>query len=163
MKKILPFFILLILIFPLPSFAFDPNYIISDQDLEDYDSMTAEEIQQFFTDHGSFLAYYDAIWPETGLATRAMDIVWGAAQKFKINPKFLLVLLEREQSLISIRKPPAQKRLTWAMGYAVCDKCRLSHPLVAKYGGFGKTRRHSNWDGARHNQKNRQKESNAGQ
>ncbi len=122
---------------PLPSFAFNPNYIISDKELEDYNSMTADEIQQFFSDHGSFLAYYDAIWPENGLATRAMDIIWLAAQKFKINPKFLLVLLEREQSLISIQKPPSQKRLTWAMGYAVCDKCQLKHPLVAKYGGFG--------------------------
>lgn len=125
------------LLIPLPSFAFNPNYIISDKELEDYNSMTADEIQQFFSDHGSFLAYYDAIWPENGLATRAMDIIWMTAQKFRINPKFLLVLLEREQSLVSIQKPPMQKRLTWAMGYAVCDKCRLNHPLVAKYGGFG--------------------------
>ncbi len=128
---------LLSLLLPLPSLAFNPNYIISDHELEDYNSMTADEIQQFFSNHGSFLAYYDAIWPENGLATRAMDIVWLAAQKFHINPKFLLVMLEREQSLISIQKPPSQKRLTWAMGYAVCDKCQLKHPSVAKYGGFG--------------------------
>lgn len=134
------FFIILMILglfLPLPSFAFNPDYIISDQELVDYDSMTADEIQQFFIDHGSFLAYYDAIWPETGLATRAMDIIWQAAQKFQISPKFLLVLLEKEQSLVSIKKPPAQKRLDWAMGYAACDKCWLSHPLVAKYGGFG--------------------------
>lgn len=127
---------LLGIVFPLPSYAFNPDYIISDQELDDYNSMNADDIQQFFLDHGSFLAYYDAIWPETGLATRAMDIIWLAAQKFKINPKFILVLLEKEQGLISLRKP-SLKRITWAMGYAVCDRCRLNHPLVAKYGGFG--------------------------
>lgn len=124
------------LLTPFPSLAFNPDYIISDSELEDYNSMSAEEIQQFLLDHGSFLAYYDAIWPETGLATRAMDIIWLTAQKFRINPKFILVLLEKEQGLISLRMP-SLKRITWAMGYAVCDRCRLSHPLVAKYGGFG--------------------------
>lgn len=137
MKRISIFLVLFSFFLPLPSFAFNPNYIISDHELEDYNSMTADEIQQFFVDHGSFLAYYDAIWPENGLATRAMDIIYLAAQKFKLNPKFLLVMLEREQSLISIQKSPPTKRLTWAMGYAVCDKCQLKHPLVAKYGGFG--------------------------
>lgn len=128
---------MIFLLQPIPSLAFNPNYIISDQELTDYNSMTADDIQQFFIDHGSFLAYYDAIWPDTGLDTRANDIIWLAAQKFQINPKFLLVLLEKEQSLISIQKPPKQKRLTWALGYAVCDRCSLKHPLVAKYGGFG--------------------------
>lgn len=136
MRILTIFLVLTAILLPFPTGAFNPDFIISDQDLEDHNSMSAADIQQFFLDHGSFLAYYDAIWPETGLATRAMDIIWLAAQKFQINPKVLLVLLEKEQSLISL-KNPSQKRVNWAMGYAACDKCWLSHPLVAKYGGFG--------------------------
>lgn len=122
---------------PLPSFAFNYNYIISDKELEQYDSMTVQEIKDFLSDHNSFLQYYADFYPEGGAFMPAADIIWQTARQFHLNPKFLLTLLEKEQGLISLVKP-SMKRLDWAMGYAVCDKCRLSHPLVIQYKGFAK-------------------------
>ena len=137
MKNVSIFIILIAFLLPLPSFAFNQNYIISDKELENYDSMTAEEIQEFLLERNSFLAYFADFYPDDNTFSTAADIIWKTAQKFYINPKFILALLEKEQSLISIQKP-AIKRLDWAMGYAVCDKCNLSHPLVAQFKGFGK-------------------------
>lgn len=136
-KRIAALLFLAITLSPLPASAFNQNYIISDQDLEDYASMTAEDVQQFFVDNKSYLYYYADFYPEGGQYMSAADIVWNASQQFKINPKFILTLLEKEQGLISLAKPK-QKRLDWAMGYAVCDKCRLSHPKIIQFKGFAK-------------------------
>ncbi|MBU1179899.1 hypothetical protein KJ885_03070 [Patescibacteria group bacterium] len=137
MKKVIIFLILGILLLPLPSLAFNEDFIISDNELEDYTSMTALEIQQFLSDHGSFLAYYADFYPKDGRFMQASEIIWRTAQDFKINPKFILVMLEKEQSLITY-KSPVDRRLFWAMGYGVCDNCLLSHPLVAQFRGFSK-------------------------
>jgi D-alanyl-D-alanine endopeptidase (penicillin-binding protein 7) len=66
----------------------------------------------------------------------ATDIIVDAAQTYKINPKFLLVTLQKEQSLV-VDDAPTQKQLDWATGYAVCDSCALSDPKVQKFKGFG--------------------------
>lgn len=137
MKQVSIFLIIIAILLPLPSLAFDYNYILSDKELGDYSSMTSAEIQEFLSEHNSFLAYFADFYPDDNTFSTAADIIWKTAQKFYINPKFILALLEKEQSLISVQKPVI-KRLDWAMGYAVCDKCRLSHPLVAQYKGFGK-------------------------
>lgn len=137
MKKILMLMALFAIIFPLPSLAFNEDYIISDKELEDYNSMTYQEIQSFMLEKDSFLAYYADFWPENGTFMSASEIIWRTSQKFKINPQVILTLLEKEQSLLAYQIP-SQKRLDWAMGYAVCDNCYLAHPLVAKYRGFAK-------------------------
>ncbi len=56
--------------------------------------------------------------------------------KSQVNPKYLLVLLQREQSLIT-DQTPSQKQLDWAAGYAVCDGCYLNDPKVQAHRGFG--------------------------
>ena len=137
MRQVSVFIILIAFLLPLPSLAYSQNYIISDNELGDYSSMTLEEIKQFLDEHNSFLAYFADFYPEDNAFMTAAEIIFKTAQKFSINPKFILALLEKEQSLISIGKP-AMRRLDWATGYAVCDKCRLAHPLVAQFRGFGK-------------------------
>src|SRR3989338_1192541 len=124
MKKL---FLLLFFLLPFPALAFNQNYIISDQEMNDYDSMTLEGIEDFLSDRGSFLSYYADFYTEDGTYMEAAEIIWRVAQKFQINPKFLLTLLEKEQGLVS-SGAASQKRLDWAMGYGVCDKCYLSHP-----------------------------------
>ena len=137
MKKVSIYIILIAFLLPSPTLAFNKDYIISDKELENYNSMTAEEIQNFLLKRNSFLSYFADFYPDDNSFSTAADIIWKTAQKFYINPEFILALLEKEQSLISIQKP-AIKRLDWAMGYAVCDKCSLKHPLVAQFRGFGK-------------------------
>lgn len=99
--------------------------------------MSLQDVKNFLAEHNSFLQYYADFYPESGVFMEASEIIWQTSQQFQINPKFLLTLLEKEQGLISFQKP-AMKRLDWAMGYAVCDKCRLSHPLIVKFKGFAK-------------------------
>ncbi|MFZ5390873.1 MAG: hypothetical protein ACOZAJ_01180 [Patescibacteria group bacterium] len=115
----------------LASDEFDYNYVLSDDDMFDYLAMDINQINFFLTDKNSRLASY--IDPITSL--RADQIIYLSAQEFKINPKFLLVLLQKEQSLIE-NLNPSQKNFDWATGYAVCDSCSLDDPLLQKFKGF---------------------------
>lgn len=111
--------------------AFDYNYILSDNDLTDYQSMSLEHIQAFLELKGSKLATY--VEPITSL--KASQIIYTSAQDFQINPKFLVALIQKEQSLIEDTNPPASA-YDWATGYAVCDGCSTSDPLLQRYKGF---------------------------
>ncbi len=141
-KKI--FIILLIFLLFVPNFSiakqtfdvdFNPNFIISDFELEDYLSMDLEDIQYFLNRHNGILKYYLTNNTSTGESMTAAEIIYRAAQKYKINPKYLLTLLQKEQSLIN-NPHPTVKSLEWAAGYAVCDSCSLDNPYLQKYKGF---------------------------
>lgn len=114
--------------------AFNPNYIMSDRDLEDKTSLSAVRIQQFLETQGSGLATLttDAYG---GTRKKAADIIYDAGVYWGISPKYLLVRLQVEQSLIST-KSPSERQLKWATGYAVCDSCSTSDPAIQKYAGF---------------------------
>ncbi|MBU1705122.1 hypothetical protein KKG19_00105, partial [Patescibacteria group bacterium] len=73
----------------------------------------------------------------TGTTKTAAEIIWTEAQRYQINPQFILALLQREQSLVQATSP-TQKQLDWAMGYAICDDCSMGDPRLQKYKGFGK-------------------------
>lgn len=110
---------------------FNPNFIISDTELTNYSSMNMEQIQKFLNDKDSRLAdYIDPV------------LRWGAAyaidyfsRYWQINPKYILVLLQKEQSLIEDDNP-TEDQLNWATGYGICDGCSKSDPEVQKYKGF---------------------------
>ena len=114
--------------------AFNPEAVISDEDFFDANSLTAEEIQRFLERKGSSLATYQTKDID-GLEKRAADIIIRAAQTHGINPKVLLVLLQKEQSLIENPKP-SQYSYDWATGFARCDSCSASDPKLAAYKGF---------------------------
>lgn len=135
------FFIVVLLTFALAALApglpvlaqedFDYDYIISDSDLTDFSSMDLNQIQAFLISKGSSLVSY--IDPVTRL--RASQIIYQSAQDFQINPKFLLALIQKEQSLIEDITPrPSQ--YDWATGYAVCDSCSTDDPVLQKFKGF---------------------------
>lgn len=116
--------------------AFDPHAIISDAQLEDYRSMDVEAIRSFLLLHGSSLASMQAV-DASGTTRFISEIIFNASQDYRINPKYTLVTLQKEQSLIEDASP-TQKALDWATGYGVCDDCSKSDPALQKYKGIGK-------------------------
>ncbi len=164
MKNIkLTIIFLLFLAIPVPGLAatidadFNPNRIIEDSELLDYDSLSLSEIQNFLKNKGSYLADYKTLNAH-GTTKSAAEIIYDASnnnfdcsdadlsdnpteeekrEKCKhittINPKFLLVLLQKESSLIEDSEP-AQSHLDWATGYG-CPDGWVCNPY---YKGFGK-------------------------
>ncbi len=168
-KKLITLF-LFTLFLPLPSFAqvavdpnFNPNNIISDNDLLDYSSMSLSDIQNFLESKNSYLATYRTTNAH-GTVKSAAEIIYDASnnnydcdgtilsdtpteeekqQKCKIittvNPKFLLILLQKEASLIE-DPSPSQTHLDWATGYGIFDGMLSCSPYdkCYRYKGFGK-------------------------
>ncbi len=111
--------------------AFNSGLIISDHDLTDYQSMDMGDIQNFLQNHGSFLSSY--VDPQIKIT--AAQAIYDAAKLHQISPKYILVLLQKEQSLISDPQP-TQDQLDWATGYGICDGCHKTDLKVQKYKGF---------------------------
>jgi hypothetical protein len=153
--------LILATIFYWPSLAradgFDPNNIISDLEIMDYSTMDLNDIQKFLENKGSYLANYSCS-DAFGVTRRASEIIYNAAvnnynceeaqnlsdspteeerrlkcRKIAINPKLLLVLLQKEQSLIE-ESAPSQRNLDWATGYG----CPDSGSCNPRWQGFGK-------------------------
>lgn len=148
-RKKVAFLVLFVLVIPnLVWGASDVNYnnIISDADANNYNSMTLAEIRDFLRAQNSYLKDFEysgnnpspaqvALDPEKKyIQTRtAAEIIYNAAQEAKINPQFLLVLLQKEQGLIEATSP-TERAMDFAMGYYCYDGnyCNI------KYKGFGK-------------------------
>jgi hypothetical protein len=136
---------------------FNPNMIISDEELLNYNSLSLAQIQNFLQSKNSYLANYSTVNAH-GTNKSAAEIIYDAAnnnydcdgvtlgdapteneKKLKcrrittVNPKFLLVLLQKEASLIE-DPSPAQARLDWATGYG-CPDNWACNPY---YKGLGK-------------------------
>ncbi|HPL93401.1 MAG TPA: NBR1-Ig-like domain-containing protein [bacterium] len=116
--------------------VFNPAYVLSDAVMNDYNCMSIGDIQNFLQEKGSTLAWYITEDYQGNLKTAA-EIIYMAAQQYQVNPKLLLVFLQKEQSLITLTAP-TQNRYDWAMGYGVCDSCAYDNPKIQKYKGFGK-------------------------
>ncbi len=117
-----------------PSLAasdFNPNFLISDSDLLNSNSLGLEGIQKFLETNGGALANY--IDPVT--RRRASEIIWQSAQSYGINPQVLLTLIQKEQSLVT-DPSPNENQYRWATGFALCDSCSTLDPQVAIFGGF---------------------------
>jgi hypothetical protein len=126
-----------LVLFPLSvsaesDFFFDPNYIVSDIDFLDTYSMSLQDVERFLL-RGSLADF--STTDLDGTTRSAAEIIYNASQEFSISPRFLLVLLQREQSLVE-DDSPTQNQLDWAMGYAVCDSCSKSDPRIQKFKGF---------------------------
>ncbi len=136
---------------------FNPEKILEDTDLLDCSSMSLADIQSFLQSKGSYLANYSTLNTHGTMKTAAEIIYDAARNNFNcdgvtlsespsedekaskcrrittVNPKFLLVLLQKEASLIE-DPSPAQARLDWATGYG-CPDNWACNPY---YKGFGK-------------------------
>ena len=98
---------------------FNPNNIISDYEILNYSSMGYSEVKDFLKSKNGYLANYNVTTPE-GRKVSAAQAIYDISQTNKINPQFLLVLLQKEQSLIE-DKSPRQSQLDWATGYGCPD------------------------------------------
>ncbi len=139
MKKITIIIFTLFALLPAVALAqadFNPQFIISDAEMFDYQGWMISDIQKFLEARGSYLATYQTEDISGNMRTAA-GIIFDASQTYQVNPKYLLVTLQKEQSLIT-DDSPAQKQLDWATGYAVCDSCDRLDPKVAKHKGFAK-------------------------
>lgn len=141
--------------------AFDPGYIISDYQMSNYNSMSETEIQSFLTSKNScnnrdyeVYQYIISKYPSTswhwnnghfvclseerfgdgetiGSGDTAAHIIWQAAQDYRINPQVLIVLLQKEQGLITDDAPNSIQYRS-ATGYG----CPDTAPCSSQYYGF---------------------------
>ncbi|MDO8848710.1 MAG: hypothetical protein Q7W51_10040 [Coriobacteriia bacterium] len=99
---------------------FVAEIIISDDVMRASGSLSAADIQ-------AFLERYTGVL-DTTLAARHSDgtmqpvslLIWEVSQEFNINPKVLLTMLQKEQSLIT-KTAPSQTTLDWALGFGCYD------------------------------------------
>ena len=114
------FFAALLPLLPVAAQQGAADTIISDTELLDANAMTQLEIEHFLAAKKSYLLNYFATVDDAGNRLTAPAIIFQAAQTHRINPKFLLALLQKEQGLIE-DPAPQQSQLDWATGYACLD------------------------------------------
>lgn len=115
--------------------VFNPNDIISDRELFDYQSMTLGDIFAFLNFYNSALRFQ--FFPDyQGKRKHAATIIYQSAIENGINPRFLLTMIQKEQSLVEASNP-TQKQYDWAAGYGVCDSCSTQDPEIQDLKGFG--------------------------
>ncbi len=122
-----------------PAFAavFDPEHIISNDNMRNSDAMTAAEIQAFLrTQTGPLKSLVTT--DHTGTKRAASAIIWSACQAWAISPRVMLTMLQKEQSLLT-RTTLAKNTLSRAIG-AGCPGGPTN-----RYPGFG----NQMWNGAR--------------
>lgn len=106
-----------------PVFAqadYNPDDIISDRLYYNSSGMSQADVQKFLAGYGSYLANY-----YVGQRSAA-QIIYEACRSYGLNPKVMLVMLQKEQSLIE-NSNPTETALRCATGYGSC---------AAKYLGF---------------------------
>lgn len=129
---------------PSPPVPYKPNTIISDANYLAAGSLSAAGVQTFLERQGGALSSYTA--PDhNGVTKSAAVMISEAALEWGVSPKVILVTLQKEQSLLSLRDP-TQNALDWAMG---CGK--MDSGTISSYRGFG----NQIWGGARALQRNR--------
>lgn len=113
--------------------TFNPNFVLSDTDLEDTETMTHSDIENFLLRHGSLGIL---LTPDTdGRMKTAAEIISRIAHTYHLNPQFLIALMQKEQGIVEGRIP-TDAHLAWAAGYAVCDHCDRDHPELQPFSGF---------------------------
>lgn len=142
-RIITTFLCLTLLPVPVRGLSFDPHSIISDEEFFKADDMSRDEIQTFLQKKGSALAIYTTKDSE-GKNISAADIISQAAHDYQINPKTLLVLLQKEQSLVE-NPTPTQYAIDWATGYGRCDSCSAQDPQLRAYKGFSNQVERAAW------------------
>jgi hypothetical protein len=100
-NKIIYFLVVIIVLSIMPfnganAFKFNKNFLISDSDFADFTSMSLKDIESFLQNNGSFLAEYE----ENGKS--AAEIIYNAAQKYKISPKVILVTMQKEEGIVTM-------------------------------------------------------------
>lgn len=113
--------------------GFDPNRILEDEDIFDANGMSYDRMVAFLRSKGTLADYRT---PDIdGVPKTVPEIIWRVSNSYKINPKYLLVLIQKEQSLVE-DPDPTQRQFDWAAGYGVCDSCAKNDPAIQEFKGF---------------------------
>ena len=113
--------------------SFDPNRILEDEDIFDVNGMSYDRLVAFLRSKGTLADYRT---PDIdGIPKTCAEIIWRVATSYKINPKYLLALIQKEQSLVE-DPSPTQRQFDWAAGYGVCDTCSKDDPAIQDFKGF---------------------------
>lgn len=110
--------------------VFTPNFLLSDYDLTDATSLSRSGVRDFLRSKGAAIA--DMQFSTTETTKTATDIIVDVARMYRINPKYLLVLLQKEQSLVTAAHP-TQYQLDWATGAGVPDSGNRNYSLQGFY------------------------------
>lgn len=110
---------------------FNAGNIMGDQVMSNYDSMSSSQIQQFLEAKGVDCSGTLCLKNYTDSGTSASTIIYQAAQDFHINPQVLLVLLQKENGLVTSSSPALWNYRT-ATGYGCPDNSDCN----ADYFGF---------------------------
>lgn len=116
-----------------PAAALDWNFLLGDADLSNGNALSAAGVSDFLHSKGGGLVSATFATP-IGTQTAA-DIIYSIGATYNISQKFLLVLLQKEQSLVTT-VTPSQRAYDWATGFAVCDSCSTDDPSLQRYRGF---------------------------
>jgi hypothetical protein len=136
MKRLFAAFLMAAILLPsVPARAaegFDANFILSDSDLTDT-RIPDDFAQKFLESRGSGIAkrkFKDL----DGITEKSPgDIITYYGKTFGVNPKFLLALIQKEQSLV-YDKDPSDCQINWATGYNRPDGSGCHDGR--NYGGF---------------------------
>jgi len=82
--------------------GFDPNAILTDNDVFDVSRMTKSHLQSFLSTKGALNDVQ--VTDIDGVAKAPSEIIWRVALSYKLNPQFLLALLQIGERLINARK-----------------------------------------------------------
>lgn len=112
--------------------GFNWNLVILDEQFTDFQSLSAGKIQEFLNLQPGILKNYS-----TG-GRSAAQIIYDAAQAYRISPKVILTNIQKESSMITRTTFPSgqQYYLDWVMFYGVCDSCSPDDPNLQAYKGF---------------------------
>ena len=98
---------------------FDPSYVISDSELTDYTSMDQSGITNFLEKRNGTLENYVCFDKENNAKTAAQTF-YEVSRTWMINPKYLMILVQKEQSLLE-DPDPSQGQYDRATGYGCPD------------------------------------------
>lgn len=88
---------------------FDPAFIITDEEFNDAGAMSCEQIQAFLDERRGVLKQYVVD------GRTAAQVICESAARFGVNPRLLLVMMQKEMGLLT-HPAPSQNALDWAMG-----------------------------------------------
>ena len=112
--------------------GFNPDYLISDKELTNTETMTLQEIDNFLKKQSGALAHYQTKDTD-GQIKSAAEIIFNASQRYRINPQILITLLQKEQTLVT-KKAEKTSQYDWATGFACYD----ARNPVEKFRGFAR-------------------------
>lgn len=82
--------------------------------------MSQADVQAFLESQPGVLDTTLAPRHADGAMVPVSQLIWEVSQEFNVNPKVLLVTLQKEQSLLS-KTAPTQTQLDWALGFGAYD------------------------------------------